>query len=59
MPKFKTPEEELGYLRAHVAEREEELIKLGHFENAKENAASDVVGAYKEIPAEELLHRAM
>ena len=57
MPKFKTPEEELGYLRAHVAEREEELIKLGHFENAKENAASDVVGAYKEIPAEELLHR--
>ena len=25
MPKFKTPAEELDYLRAHVAKREEEL----------------------------------
>lgn len=57
MPKFKTPEEELGYLREHVAKREEELIKLGHFENAKENAVHDVVGAYKKLPAEELLHK--
>ncbi len=56
MPKFKTPEEELDYLRAHVAKREEELIKIGHFENAKENAAHDVVGAYKEIPAEKIVH---
>ena len=39
MPKFTTPEEELEFLRAHVAKREEELIKVGHFENAKENAA--------------------
>jgi len=30
MPKFKSPEEELDYLRAHVAKREEELINLGH-----------------------------
>ena len=56
MPKFKTPEEELDYLRAHIAKREEELIRIGHFENAKENAAYDVIGAYKEIPAEELVH---
>ena len=27
MPKFKTPEEELDYLRAHVAKREQELNK--------------------------------
>ena len=39
MPKFKTPEEELEYLRAHVAKREEELIQTGHTENAKDNAA--------------------
>jgi len=56
MPKFKTPEEELDYLRAHVKRREEELIQVGHFENAKENAAHDVIGAYKEVPAEKLVH---
>ncbi|MEX2029150.1 MAG: TraM recognition domain-containing protein [Candidatus Paceibacterota bacterium] len=55
-PKFQTPDEELAYLRAHVSKREEELAKLGHVENAKENAAKDVVGAYKEIPAEEIVH---
>jgi hypothetical protein len=56
MPKFKTPEEELDYLRAHVAKREEELVKLGHFENATENATKDVIGGYKNIPAEQLVH---
>ncbi len=45
MPKFKTPEEELLYLRAHISKREEELMQIGHFENAAETAASDVVGA--------------
>ncbi len=56
MPKFTTPEEELDYLRAHVAKREEELIKIGHVENAKDNAARDVVGAYKETPVEKFVH---
>src|SRR3989344_4387814 len=56
MPKFKTPEEELSYLRAHVAKREEELIQAGHFERAQENAAIDVLGAYKEVPKSEALH---
>ena len=56
MPKFTTPQEELDYLRAHVAKREEELISIGHIENAKDNAARDVVGAYKEIPAENVVH---
>lgn len=57
MPKFKTPEEELNYLRAHVQAREEELIKIGHFENAKDNAARDVIGAYKDVPPEQALHK--
>jgi hypothetical protein len=57
MPKFKTPQEELDYLRAHVAKREEELIQIGHFESALDNAAHEVVGAYKGIPAEEVTHR--
>ena len=57
MPKFKTPEEELDYLRAHVKAREEELISIGHVENANENAAHEVLGAYKNIPAENLIHK--
>jgi len=57
MPKFKNPEEELDYLRAHVKAREEELISLGHVENVTENAAHEVIGAYKNIPAEKLIHR--
>ncbi len=57
MPKFKTPEEELDYLRAHVKAREEELISIGHIENAGDNAASEVIGAYKNIPAEKLIHK--
>ena len=44
VPKFKTPEEELQYLRAHVARREQELIDLGHFEHANEKAVTDVIG---------------
>jgi hypothetical protein len=56
MPKFKTPEEELDYLRAHITKREEELIKIGHIEHATENAAREVVGGYKNIPAEAMIH---
>ena len=57
IPKFKSPEEELSYLRAHVAKREEELMKAGHFERAEENAIRDVIGEYKEIPKEQVVHQ--
>ena len=57
MPKFKTPEEELLYLRAHISKREEELMQIGHFENVVETAASDVLGAYKNISADQFLHK--
>jgi hypothetical protein len=57
MPKFKTPEEELSYLRAHVAKREQELIDKGQLENAKENAVKEIIGEYKEKPLEEVVHR--
>ncbi|MFA6519994.1 MAG: TraM recognition domain-containing protein [Candidatus Paceibacterota bacterium] len=56
MPKFKSPEEELDYLRAHVKAREEQLIKIGHVEHASEHATRDVIGEYKKIPAENLVH---
>ena len=57
MPKFKTPEEELDYLRAHVAKREQELIDTGHLENANENAVKDIIREYKEKPLEEIVHK--
>ena len=55
-PKFKTPEEELEYLRAHIAKREAELVRGGQVENAKDNAAKEVVEAYREVPAGEVVH---
>ena len=50
MPRFKNPEEELNFLRAHVAKKEQELIDKGHFENTQEKAAQNVLAEYKEMP---------
>ncbi len=57
MPKFKTPEEELAYLRERVASREKVLMDAGHFEHAGEKAAKDVLSVYRKIPLEETLHK--
>ncbi len=57
MPKFKTPEEELAYLREHVAKREKELMDMGHFEHAKEQAASEIISEYKEKEVEEVIYQ--
>jgi hypothetical protein len=57
MPKFKSPHEELDFLRAHVAKREQELKQKGQFEHAGENAVKEVIGEYKAIPAGELVHK--
>jgi len=56
-PKFKSPEEELDYLRAHVARREQELKDSGHHEGADENAVKDIIGEYKQKSSEEVLHK--
>ena len=57
MPKFQSPDEELDYLRARVAKREQELIDTGHFENASEAATSEVIAHYANVPAEKALHK--
>ena len=44
-------------MRAHVKAREEELIKTGRIEHAEEKAAGEVISEYKNIPAEQLVHR--
>ncbi len=55
MPRFKNPEEELSYLRAHVAKREAELTSSGH-ENPKEGAIKDLISQYKKVPLEKVVH---
>ena len=57
MPKFKTPEEELNYLRAHVKKREAELIDIGHKERAAEMATHEVLSDYRTVPLEKAIHK--
>src|SRR3989338_7760403 len=56
MPKFKTPEEELAYLREHVKKREAELINIGHTERTAEMATHDVIDEYRRVPVEKAVH---
>lgn len=55
-PKFKTPEEEVAFLRAHIAERENDLRDAGHEVNA-EALTHNVIGEYKKYQPEEVLHK--
>jgi hypothetical protein len=57
IPKFKSPEEELQFLRAEVRAREAELEKFGHIEKDPEKLASDVLEEYRTMPASEVVHR--
>ncbi len=57
MPQFKTPVEELDYLRAHVAKKEQELIDTGHFEHAADHATKDVISEYIQVPVEQAIHK--
>ncbi len=51
-PKFKTPEEEVAFLRAHIAERENALIESGR-EVPKEQIAHEALNQYRHYePAE-------
>ena len=56
VPKFKTPEEELTYLRAHIAEKERAFIDAGQ-EYSREGVAHDVIQEYKKIEPEEVMHK--
>ncbi|MEK7071562.1 MAG: TraM recognition domain-containing protein, partial [Patescibacteria group bacterium] len=57
MPQFKTPEEELDFLRTHVARREQELLRAGQIERVKEDAIGHIIQEYKKVPTEEALHK--
>ena len=55
LPKFQNPEDELKFLREHVARREQELVEKNV---AKPHAevVSEAVKAYSMVPAAEVLH---
>ena len=53
-PKFKNPEEELAFLRAHLAEKEQALQAAGQ-EVSKETLAHGVLQEYKKYEPEEVM----
>jgi len=55
-PKFKTPEEELAFLRAHIAEREKAISEQGKEVN-KENLAHDVISQYRKYEPTDVMHK--
>ncbi|MFA6251172.1 MAG: TraM recognition domain-containing protein [Candidatus Paceibacterota bacterium] len=55
-PKFKTPQEELEFLRAHIAEREKAISGQGQEVN-KEQLAHNVINEYKKYEPEEVMHK--
>ncbi|MCX6754643.1 MAG: type IV secretion system DNA-binding domain-containing protein [Candidatus Nomurabacteria bacterium] len=55
-PKFKTPQEELDFLRAHIAEREKTLNTEGQ-EVGKEQLAHDVISEYRKHEPEDIMHK--
>jgi Ni2+-binding GTPase involved in maturation of urease and hydrogenase len=49
LPAFKSPEEEIAFLRAEVAKKEQALAERG-IEAARDSLASETIRAYGEIP---------
>ena len=56
-PKFKSPQEELEFLRAHVAEKERALNEQGK-EVSKESLAHNVISEYRKYEPGDVMHKA-
>ena len=58
--KFTSAEEELAFLRAHIAEREKQIQTQGSEteEKAREKAVEQTIEKYQQITAKEILHEA-
>jgi hypothetical protein len=52
---FRTPEEEIQYLRAEIAERERKLVEMGH-QPEREATTYEALQKYKAHPPEAVLH---
>ncbi|MDQ5922464.1 MAG: hypothetical protein QG644_172 [Patescibacteria group bacterium] len=57
MPKFQSPEEELDFLRFHIAKKEQELQEKGHFEHAGEGLYKQAIKEYKEVPVHKVVEK--
>ncbi len=55
-PVFKTPQEELEYLRAHIKEKEDALQEKGQ-EYSKEKLATEVIHDYKKYEVNDVVHK--
>ncbi|MES2930898.1 MAG: type IV secretory system conjugative DNA transfer family protein [Patescibacteria group bacterium] len=53
-PKFKSPQEELEFLRAHIAEKEKALVSQG-VETSKEDIAHEIVEEYKRYQPQDVM----
>ena len=56
IPKFKNPEEELTFLRAHIAEKEKALIEKGK-DFSRESLAHETIKEYKKYEPKEVLDK--
>ncbi len=54
VPKFSSPEEEIAFLRKHIAAREQKLLEQGQ-EVSREHLTSETLKSYANIPAEKVL----
>lgn len=57
LPQFRSAEEEVAYLRAHLAEQEKALAASG-MESSREQIAHDTIQAYKKMETGAVLHPA-
>lgn len=55
LPQFRSVEEEVAFLRAHLAEKEKAIADSG-IEKKREDITSETIKAYKELPTAEVLH---
>ena len=55
-PKFKSPEEELVYLRSQI-EKTEKLLKERGIDSNKEYITSSLVESYRKVDSGDVLHR--
>ncbi len=55
-PKFNTPQEELEFLRAHIAEKEKALSEQGQEVN-KEKIASNAISEYRKFEPTDVMHK--
>ncbi len=58
VPKFKTPQEELEFLRAHIREKEKALIDQGQEYN-REHLAGELINEYKKYEPLDVMHRSV